>query len=451
MATAPPPMTEWKPPEALSLHGLSVEGVNSCVHCGLCLPYCPTFSELGTEMDSPRGRIFLIKSLAEGRIKLTDSAVDHLDLCLGCRACETVCPSGVPYGQLIEAARAEIERQRPGGLPRRLFRWANFSLLLANPPMLRLAATALRAYQATGRRALVRASGLLRLLPERLRHWEPLLPDLPARVDRAPLPEVTPSEGARRIRVGLLTGCIQQVAFGPHNRATARVLARNGAEVIAPRTQTCCGALHAHSGEHETALALARRTIEVFEAAGVEHVIVNTSGCGAHMKAYGALLAADPAWRGRAARFAASVRDVSEFLAAQPLRGPLREVHRTVTYHDPCHVAHGQKIRAQPRALLAQIPGLRVVELPEADWCCGSAGTYNLTQPEMAGRLLERKIRHVQSTGASAVVTANPGCIIQIAQGLRAKGSPIEVLHIVELLDEAYGSHPSPPRGERVG
>jgi glycolate oxidase iron-sulfur subunit len=221
--------------------------------------------------------------------------------------------------------------------------------------------------------------------------------------------------------------------------------------VIAPRTQACCGALHAHAGEHATALALARRTIEVFEAAGVEHVIVNTSGCGAHMKAYGTLLAGDPAWRGRAARFAASVRDVSEFLAAEPLRGPLQEVRRTVTYHDPCHVVHGQKIRTQPRALLAQIPGLRVVELQEADWCCGSAGTYNLTQPEMATRLQERKIAHVRATGADAVVTANPGCIIQIVQGLRAKGSPIQVLHIVELLDQAYRSTPSPPKGERAG
>ena len=449
MTSAPsPPLVTGTTPAPLALHGLSVEGVNRCVHCGLCLAYCPTFSELGTEMDSPRGRIVLIKSLAEGRINLTDSAVAHLDLCLGCRACETACPSGVPYGQLIEAARAEIERQRPGGLGRRLFRWVNFSLLLANPPLLRLAAAGLRAYQASGLRTLVRTSGLLRLLPERLRHWEHLLPELPAGADRAPLPEVTPAEGARRIRVGLLTGCIQQVAFGPHNHATARVLARNGAEVVAPRGQTCCGALHAHAGEHDTALALARRTIEVFEAAGVAHVIVNTSGCGAHMKAYGALLADDLAWRGRAARFAASVRDLSEFLAAAPLQGPLREVRRTVTYHDPCHVAHGQKIRAQPRALLAQIPGLRVVELPEADWCCGSAGTYNLTQPEMATRLQERKIAHVQATGADAVVTANPGCIIQIAQGLRAKGSPVEVLHIVELLDQAY--HPL-PSGERAG
>jgi glycolate oxidase iron-sulfur subunit len=250
---------------------------------------------------------------------------------------------------------------------------------------------------------------------------------------------VTPAQGARRARVGLLTGCIQQVAFGPHNRATARVLARNGAEVVAPRAQACCGALHAHAGEHATALDLARRTIETFERADVETVIVNTSGCGAHMKAYGLLLAGDPAWRDRAARFASRVRDVSEFLAEQPLRGPLAPVKRTVTYHDPCHVVHGQKIRTQPRALLAQVPGLRVVELKEADWCCGSAGTYNLTQPEMATRLQERKIAHVQATGADAVVTANPGCIIQIAQGLAAKGSPVQVLHIVEILDQAYG------------
>ncbi len=435
---------------ALTLHGQSVDGVNQCVHCGLCLAYCPTFSELGTEMDSPRGRILLIKSLAEGRIALTDSAVRHLDLCLGCRACETACPSGVPYGQLIEAARAEIERQRPGGPLRRLFRWVNFSLLLPHPGMLRLAAAGLRFYQRSGLQRLVRASGLLRLVPGPLAEWEPLLPELPSAADRAPLPERTPAEGSRRARVGLLTGCIQQVAFGPQNRATARVLAKNGCEVVAPRAQACCGALHAHSGEHATALALARRTIEVFEAAGVEQVVVNTSGCGAHMKSYGILLGDDPDWRERAERFAAKVKDISEFLAQQPLRGPLGEVRRTVTYHDPCHVVHGQKIRNQPRALLAQIPGLRLVELKEADWCCGSAGTYNLTQPEMAQRLQERKIAHIRATGAGAVVTANPGCIIQIVQGLRAQAVPVEVLHIVELLDQAYSS-PSPPKGERAG
>jgi glycolate oxidase iron-sulfur subunit len=423
----------------LALHGQSVEGVNRCVHCGLCLAYCPTFSLLGTEMDSPRGRIFLIRSLAEGRIALTDNTVRHLDLCLGCRACETVCPSGVPYGELIEAARAEVERQRPGGTLRRWFRRFNFAILLARPRMLALAAAGLRFFQTSGLRRLARASGLLRLLPGPLAAWERLLPELPPARDRAPLPEVTPAQGVRRTRVGLLTGCIQQVAFGPQNRATARVLSRNGAEVVAPPGQACCGALHAHSGEHELAQDLARCTIEVFEAAGVDQVIVNTSGCGAHMKSYGTLLAGDPVFRDRASRFASSVRDIAEFLATEPLRGPLRAVSRVVTYHDPCHVVHGQKIRNQPRALLAQVPGLRLVELPEADWCCGSAGTYNLLQPEMARRLQQRKVAHIRETGADAVVTANPGCIIQIAQGLAAAGAPVEVLHIVEVLDQAYG------------
>ncbi len=265
----------------LLLHGHDVEGVNRCVHCGLCLAYCPTFSILGTEMDSPRGRIFLIKSMAEGRIGLTDSTAAHLDLCLGCRACETVCPSAVPYGQLIEAARADIERQRPGGALRRFFRWVNFDVLLPHPRLLSLAAAGLRFYQVSGLQRLVRASGFLRLLPGPLASWEPLLPAIPAAADRAPLPEVTPADGPKRATVGLLTGCIQQVAFGPHNRATARVLARNGVEVVAPRTQSCCGALHAHAGEHATALELAKSTIIAFESAGVEQVVVNTSGCGA--------------------------------------------------------------------------------------------------------------------------------------------------------------------------
>ncbi len=438
---------------SLALNGQSVDGVNRCVHCGLCLAYCPTFSLLGTEMDSPRGRIFLIKSLAEGRIALTESTGRHLDLCLGCRACETVCPAGVPYGQLIEAARAEVERQRPGGLVRRCFRWINFALLLPRPRLLRLLAAGLRFYQQSGLQALARASGLPRLLPGSLGAWEPLLPDVPPAADRAPLPERTPAEGTRRATVGLLTGCIQQVAFGHQNRATARVLAKNGVEVVAPRSQACCGALHAHSGEHELALTLARRAIEVFESAGVEYVIVNTSGCGAHMKSYATLLADDPEWRDRARRFASRVRDISEFLATVPLRGPLHEVCRTVTYHDPCHVVHGQRISKEPRALLAQVPGLKVVELREADWCCGSAGTYNLTQPEMARRLQERKVAHIEETGAEAVVTSNPGCIIQIAQGLRARGDRVEVLHIVELLDQAYRSPDSrsPRSGEREG
>ncbi len=427
------------PAGPLRLHGLSVEGVNQCVHCGLCLAYCPTFSELGTETDSPRGRIFLIKSLAEGRIPLTDSTVEHLSLCLDCRACETVCPAGVPYGQLIESAKAEIERQRPGGLARRAFRWMNFGLLLSNPRMLSLLAASLRLYQVTGLQRLARGSGLLSLLPGSLPAWEALLPTMPRASERAPLPALIPAEGRRRARVALLTGCVQRVVFGAHNRATASVLAKNGCEVVVPREQGCCGALHAHGGDRAGALTLARKTIDAFDRAGADAVIVNTSGCGAHMKGYWHLLADDPAYASRAVAFSRSVRDISEYLAQEPLRGPLQPVPMTVTYHDPCHVVHGQKIQAEPRKLLAQIPGLRVVDLKEADWCCGSAGIYNLTQPEMAGRLLERKTNHVLATGAEAVITANPGCILQITQGLRARGSSVRVLHLVEVLNRAYG------------
>ena len=433
-ATSSPP-----PAAPLALHGLSVEGVNQCVHCGLCLASCPTFAELGTEMDSPRGRIFLIKSLAEGRIGLSDPTVEHLSLCLDCRACETACPSGVPYGRLIEAAKAEIERQRPGGLVRRAFRWLNFGLLLGRPRVLAASAAGLRLYQASGLQALVRRSGLARLLPGTLPAWEALLPSIPPAAERVALPPFTPAESPRRGRVALLTGCVQSVVFGAHNRATARVLARNGWDVVAPAGQGCCGALNAHGGDHARAGAMAKKTIETFEAARADSVIVNTSGCGSHMKAFGALLANEPAWAARAAAFAATVQDVAEFLAREPLRGPLRPIPMTVTYHDPCHVVHGQKIRRQPRALLAQLPGLRVVDLPESDWCCGSAGIYNLTQPEMADRLLRRKTRNIESTRADAVVTANPGCILQIQVGLRDRGLDLPVLHLVEILDRAYG------------
>jgi glycolate oxidase iron-sulfur subunit len=432
--TSPP-----APAGLLNLHGLSVDGVNQCVHCGLCLAYCPTFSELGTEMDSPRGRIFIIKSLAEGRMSLTDSTVRHLSLCLDCRACETVCPAGVPYGHLIEAAKAEIERDRPGALGRRLFRWLNFGLLLGHPRLLGLAASGARFYQASGLQRLVRKSGLVRLLPGTLPAWEALLPPVPARGERRAPPALTRAEGTRRARVALLTGCVQSVIFAAHNRATARVLAKNGCEVVVPAGQGCCGALNAHGGDHERALTMARQTIDAFEAARADAVVVNTSGCGAHMKAYGHLLADDPAYAERARRFAASVRDLAEFLAQEPLRGPLLPVPLTCTYHDPCHVVHGQKIKSEPRKLLAQIPGLRVVELTESDWCCGSAGIYNLTEPEMATRLLHRKVGHVLATGAEAVVTANPGCILQIQAGLGAHDARVRVMHLVEILDRAYG------------
>jgi glycolate oxidase iron-sulfur subunit len=292
---------------------------------------------------------------------------------------------------------------------------------------------------------LVRKSGLVRLLPGTLPAWEALLPPVPARSERTAPPAVTRAEGPHRARVALLTGCVQSVIFAAHNRATARVLAKNGCEVVVPAGQGCCGALNAHGGDHERALTMARQTIDAFEAARADAVVVNTSGCGAHMKAYGHLLADDRAYAERARRFAASVRDLAEFLAQEPLRGPLSPVPLTCTYHDPCHVVHGQKIKNEPRKLLAQIPGLRVVELTESDWCCGSAGIYNLTEPEMATRLLHRKVSHVLATGAEAVVTANPGCILQIQAGLGAHDARVRVMHLVEILDRAYGG----PEGER--
>jgi glycolate oxidase iron-sulfur subunit len=439
--TAPaPPGAPPAAPERPVLAELEYGQLLQCVHCGLCLPSCPTYAELGQEPDSPRGRIYLIKAVADGRITLSDSVATHLSLCLGCRACESACPSGVQYGHLIEAGRAELEARRPGSPWRRLLRRAAFDALLPRPALLRAVGAALRFYQRSGLQRLVRGSGLLRLFPASLAASEALLPPLPPAGRRGSLPEVVPARGMRRARVGLLHGCVQDAVFRPHNEATLRCLARQGAEVAIPRTQGCCGALHAHAGEPEAARALARATITAFEGAGVEAVVVNAAGCGAHMKAYGHLLRGDPAWAERAAAFARKVVDVTEFLARAPLVGPLGPLPLRATYHDPCHLAHGQKVRAEPRALLRAVPGLELVELGEAEMCCGSAGIYNLTEPAMARRLLDRKMAHVEATGATAVVTANPGCILQIAAGLRARGRAVEVLHVVEVLDRAYAA-----------
>jgi glycolate oxidase iron-sulfur subunit len=433
-ATAPPPPA--RPPGVLPEleYGLLLQ----CVHCGLCLPSCPTYAELGQEPDSPRGRIYLIKALADGRIGLSDTTAEHLSLCLGCRACESACPSGVQYGHLIEAGRAELETKRPGSPLRRLVRRAAFDMLLPRPALLRAVAGALRFYQGSGLQGLVRASGVLRLFPATLRASEALLPPLPPPGRGGALPEVIPAQGTMRGRVGLLQGCVQDAVFRPHNEATIRCLTRQGFEVRVPRTQGCCGALHAHAGEPARARTLARAAITAFEAADVEAVVVNAAGCGAHMKAYGHLLRHDPAWAERAAAFARKVVDVTELLARAPLATPLGPLPMKATYHDPCHLAHGQQVRSAPRALLRAVPGLELVELAEAEMCCGSAGIYNLTQPEMATRLLHRKVSHILATGAGAVVTANPGCILQIQSGLRAHGSAARVMHLVEVLDVAY-------------
>jgi glycolate oxidase iron-sulfur subunit len=409
-----------------------------CIHCGLCLSYCPTYAELGLEMDSPRGRIYLMRAYTDGRIGLTDNFVHHIYQCLDCRACETACPSGVHYGSIVERARAEIEARRTRPPGEQWLRDLVFKRLLPSRGWLALAFLPLRLYQGLGLQKLARALGLVRLLPARLQEMEAMLPALPRRSLKGKLKPVMPARGERRYRVGLVTGCVMNEMFTPVNVATARVLTQNGCEVVIPRAQTCCGALQVHSGERAIAQDLARKNIEAFEQAGVDVVIINAAGCGAQLKEYGDLLEDDPRYRERARAFSARVRDISEFLADIPLNELMEPVHARVAYHDACHLAHGQRVREQPRALLKKIPGLELVELEESDWCCGSAGIYNVTHPEMAARLLRRKVQHVGNAAPDIVATGNPGCILQIQHGIRQAGKTIEVVHPVELLDRAY-------------
>lgn len=409
-----------------------------CIHCGLCLPACPTYSELGVEMDSPRGRVYLMRAYTEGRIGLSERFVDHINLCLGCRACETACPSGVHYGSIIELAREEVEKHRPKSRQEQQLRDFIFKRLIPSPSLLSMAFWFLRVYQALGLQALVRGLGLLKLLPANLRDMEALLPRLPSRSLKRHLKPVMLAKGTRQHRVGMVTGCITNEMFTHLNVATARVLTENGCEVVIPNTQTCCGALQMHSGERDTGLELARKNIEAFEQADVEAIIINAAGCGAQLKEYNEMLEDDPEYHDRAIAFTAKVRDITEFLAEIPLNGAMAPVHARVAYHDACHLAHGQKITEQPRALLRRIPGVELVDLVESDWCCGSAGTYNITQPEMANKLLDRKMKHVSDADPEIVAACNTGCILQIQSGIRRANKQIEVLHPVELLDRAY-------------
>jgi glycolate oxidase iron-sulfur subunit len=394
-----------------------------CVHCGLCLQACPTYVELGTEMDSPRGRIYLMKGLEDGMLRMTPDVARHLDLCLGCRACETACPSGVHYGELIESARSFVEEQHRRPLLDRLRRRA-VTLLFPRPQLLRTLLLPLRLLELVGvLSAARRVSPLAALLP-RLGSW-------------TPMPSVVAARGTERQRVGLIAGCVAQVLFAETNRATVRVLTRNGCSVTAPRRQTCCGALYLHAGARQQALDCARRNIDAFPS-DLSVIVVNAAGCGAMLKEYGTLLADDPAYAEPARAFSAKVRDITEFLAALPLTAPRGALHVRVTYHDACHLAHGQGVRAAPRRLLQQIPGLELVELAESDTCCGSAGSYNVTESEMAQRLGDRKAANIRATGTSCVAAANPGCVMQIQASLRRAGVAATVLHPVELIDRAY-------------
>jgi glycolate oxidase iron-sulfur subunit len=408
------------------------------VHCGFCLPACPTYVETGKEADSPRGRIGLAKHLAEGRVGLSEPVQRHLDLCLDCRACETACPSGVPYGQIIERTRAIIEPHRGRPLGMRLLRWLALRQLLPHRRRLALALLPLRLYQASGLRSLARRSGLLRLLPRRLRHLEGLAPDVRGGSFLADSPEIVAPEGERKARVALFVGCIMEHASASVHRATVRVLAHHGVEVVVPRGQACCGALHVHNGDRATARDLARRNVATFERLDVDAVVVNAAGCGAQLHEYGDLLSDDPEWAERARGMARLGVDVSSFLERLGPRTPTIPIERRAVWDEPCHLLHAQGVSAEPRALLARISGLQVVPLAEADACCGSAGVYNLTQPEMSRRLMRRKVRRIAESGAELVVTANPGCQFQLEAGLREGGLDAPVVHLIELLAEAY-------------
>ena len=420
----------------------SAKDMSQCVHCGFCLQECPTYLQLGLETDSPRGRIHLIQAVAEGRAEPTASLVGHLDLCLQCRACETACPSGVPFGRIMESGRAMLVQRGRLPLAWRARVWL-LRQLFPYPKRLRLLFSLLRLYQRSGLQRLLRASRLLRVAGRGLAEAESMLPEVPRRAFESP-PE--PAASATKVRrVALLTGCVMPLLYPRAHEATVRVLARHGFSVVAPPDQRCCGALNLHAGDRRTARELARRNIAAFLSAGVEAVIVNSAGCGSTLKEYGELLEQDPEYAEQARRFSALVRDVTEFLAELPFEPPQGSVRQRVTYQDSCHLVHGQKVRSAPRELLRAIPGLELVELEAPDRCCGSAGIYSFAQREMSLRLLDDKMRDVAAVGAPVIATANPGCMMQLKAGLRRHGLPGRVVHVIELLDEAYRAEEERP------
>lgn len=412
------------------------ELIRACVHCGLCLPFCPTYNVLGLEADSPRGRIYQMRLVAEGKVDPGDPHFrKHIYQCLDCRACETACPSGVQYGRLVEAARSIIP---PGSAAERATRKVALAGVLNSPVALKVVGTGSRLYQRSGLQATVRATGLLKVAPV-LGRMESMLPTLQGSFAEKALPEVVSAYGERRHTVSFLTGCIASEFFPDTNRNTVAALAANGCEVLIPREQGCCGALANHSGDRDSALAMARHNIEVFERSGGELVVTNAAGCGSMLKEYGVLLQDDPDWAERGKAFSSKVRDITEALVEVGIMPPAHPLRLRVTYQDACHLAHGQKVRSQPREVLKSIPGLDLVEMNQSDWCCGSAGIYNVTQPDLSEQILERKMANVIATGAEVIVASNPGCIIQLQHGLRERGVEMRVAHPVDLLAEAYG------------
>jgi len=410
-----------------------------CVHCGLCLNACPTYRELGLEMDSPRGRIYQMIQVEKGRLAMGESFVRHIDLCLDCRACETACPSGVEYGKLVEVARSQIEKyyHRPPltTLLRKLFYYE----ILPHPGRLQFLGKLLRFYQRSGLEKLVLGSRVLKLLPGRLEQVAQLAPRMEKPFFYERLGKTYPAQGKRRFRVALFAGCIANLSFARLNDATVRVLIRNGCEVVIPREQGCCGALHVHAGIRGIARDLAKRNIQTFLAGEFDAFVSNAAGCGSVLKEYPLLFEEeDKEFHEPAKAFVAKLRDVTEFLAGIDMNRKLAIMKVRATYQDPCHLGHAQRIRSAPRKLLAAIPGLELIELKEAEICCGSAGVYNVVHNEMADQLLANKMRRIAETRAELVLTANPGCLLQLRAGVKREGNHRRVLHVIELLDEAY-------------
>jgi glycolate oxidase iron-sulfur subunit len=416
---------------------LDLPELYQCVHCGLCLNQCPTYRALQLEPESPRGRIHLVKAAADGRIELNERFKEHLYLCLLCRACESACPSGVQYGRIAETAREHLGppgSDLQGGVLNFVF-----SHMLPYPRRLRFAFALLRLYQRSGLQRIVQP-----LLPKKLRDMETLLPAVPQSFFR-PSSSAHPAIGQHRAKVAMLNGCVMPLLFGDINEATVRVLQRNGCYVLFPENQTCCGALNIHNGESKAAKKMARQNIEAFLSAKVDAIIVNAAGCGAVMKEYGYLLRDDPAYTEKAERFSSLVKDAGEFLAGLGLVGALGPITMTATYQDPCHLAHGQRVRSEPRKLLQSIPGLNLVEMEGSDRCCGSAGIYNITHPGMSRYLLKDKMQSVAQTRAEALVAPNPGCMLQFRFGAQQFGPNIEVYHLMDLLERSYRAAESTP------
>ena len=410
--------------------------LDRCVHCGLCLNACPTYRELGLEMDSPRGRIYQMVQVANGAA-ISDSYREHIGLCLACRGCESACPSGVRYGRMVEDARAELEAHTHRGWFARKLRHLVFVRLLQSRGALSVAGTLLYLFEVSGLKALARGLGQLKLLG-RLGELQQLTPSAEPPFFFSQIGRTFPPEGERTKRVAFLAGCIANVSFARLNEATVRVLQRNGCEVVVPEGQGCCGALHLHAGMRGEARKLACRNIDAILGGGFDAIITNAAGCGSTLKEYGELLADLPEYAEKARQFSSLMRDITEFLAALELNPNLGRVDAVVTYQDSCHLAHGQHIRQSPRQLLGAIPGLTFREMPGADICCGSAGIYNVVQNEMAMQILQHKMECVNATHAEIIATANPGCMLQLQAGVRLHGSGQRVMHVVEVLDLAY-------------